>query len=47
VAVGRFGTDKAGYAELLVAGRRQEGRVWAVEGCNGIGKHIAPAGPRR
>jgi hypothetical protein len=41
VAVGRFGTDKAGYAELLVAGRRHEGRVWAVEGCNGIGKHIA------
>jgi hypothetical protein len=41
VAVGRFGTDKAGYAELLAAGRRHEDRVWAVEGCNGIGKHIA------
>lgn len=41
VAVGRFGTDKAGYAELLGSGRRNEGRVWAVEGCNGIGKHIA------
>jgi transposase len=41
VAVGRFGTDKAGYAELLAAGRRHEDRVWAVEGCNGIGEHIA------
>jgi transposase len=41
VAVGRFGTDKAGYADLLAAGRRHEDRVWAVEGCNGIGKHIA------
>jgi hypothetical protein len=39
--VGRFGTDKAGYAELFAAGRRHEDRVWAVEGCNGMGKHIA------
>jgi transposase len=41
LAAGRFGTDKTGYAELLVAGRRFPERVWAVEGCNGIGKHIA------
>ena len=41
VAVGRFGTDRAGYAELLAAGREHRDRVWAVEGCNGIGKHIA------
>lgn len=41
LAVGRFGTDKAGYADLLAAGRRYPERVWAVEGCNGIGKHIA------
>jgi transposase len=27
VAVGRFGTDKAGYAELLAARRRHEDRV--------------------
>ena len=39
--VGRFGTDKAGYAEMLAAGRRHADRVWAVEGCNGIGRHIA------
>ena len=41
LAVGRFGTDKGGYADLLAAGRRHPERVWAVEGCNGIGKHIA------
>lgn len=41
LAVGRFGTDKIGYAEMLAAGRRHPDRVWAVEGCNGIGKHIA------
>jgi transposase len=37
----RFGTDKAGYAEILTAGREFADRVWAVEGCGGIGKHIA------
>lgn len=41
LAGGRFGTDKAGYALMLAAGRRFGGRLWAVEGCNGIGKHIA------
>jgi len=41
LAVGRFGTDKAGYAEMLKEGRRFDDRVWAVEGCNGVGKHIA------
>jgi transposase len=37
----RFGTDQVGYKEMLAAGREFAGRVWAVEGCNGIGKHIA------
>ena len=41
LAVGRHGTDRAGYAEMLTAGRRFADRVWTVEGCNGIGKHIA------
>jgi hypothetical protein len=41
LATGRYGTDKAGYADMLAAGRRYADRVWAVEGCNGIGKHIA------
>ena len=40
LTVGRFGTDKA-VRDLLAAGRRHPDRVWAVEGCNGIGKHIA------
>jgi transposase len=41
LAGGRYGTDKAGYADMLRAGRRFTDRVWAVEGCNGIGRHIA------
>jgi transposase len=41
LAVGRYGTDKAGYAEMLAAGTKFPDRVWAVEGCNGIGRHIA------
>ncbi|WP_405498645.1 IS110 family transposase [Nocardia sp. NBC_00511] len=41
LAVGRYGTDKTGYAEMLTAGRKFQNRVWAVEGSNGIGRHIA------
>ncbi|WP_326943244.1 transposase [Amycolatopsis sp. NBC_01307] len=41
VTVGKFGTDQVGYAEMLLAGRRFAERVWAVEGCNGVGRHIA------
>lgn len=41
LAVGRFGTDKASYADMLAAGREYADRVWAVEDCIGIGKHIA------
>jgi transposase len=43
--LGRFGTDKAGYAAMVKAGREFADRVWAIEGCGGIGKHIgAPVG---
>src|SRR3954447_23853966 len=38
---GRFGTDREGYAAMLRYGRRWPERVWAIEGCAGIGKHIA------
>ena len=38
---GRFGTDRDGYLAMLKAGRRHKDRIWAVEGCNGIGRHIA------
>jgi transposase len=41
LAVGRYGTDKTGYADMLRAGRKYEDRLWAIEGCNGIGKHVA------
>jgi hypothetical protein len=41
LAAGRFGTDKAGYAEMLAAGRKFADRTWAAGGCHGIGKHIA------
>ncbi len=37
----RFGTDRGGYAGMLAAGREHPDRVWAVEGCNGIGRHNA------
>ncbi|WP_410644363.1 IS110 family transposase [Amycolatopsis sp. lyj-346] len=38
---GRFGTDQDGYCRMLAAGRRHPQRVWAVEGCQGIGRHLA------
>ncbi|WP_218026796.1 IS110 family transposase [Nocardia inohanensis] len=41
LVTGRYATDNAGFAEMLTAGRRFADRVWAVEGCNGIGRHLA------
>ncbi|MFI5497300.1 IS110 family transposase [Actinoplanes sp. NPDC051859] len=38
---GRFSTDHDGYKATLAAGRRHGERTWAVEGCNGIGRHVA------
>jgi transposase len=38
---GRYPTDTTGYRDMLAYGRRYTDRIWAVEGCNGIGKHIA------
>ena len=38
---GRFGTDVAGYRSMLEYLRRWPDRVWAIEGCSGIGRHIA------
>jgi hypothetical protein len=37
----RFGTDRDGFKELLRTGRRFPDRTWAIEGCNGIGRHVA------
>jgi transposase len=41
VMAGRFGTDREGYRRLLAAGRQFGQRVWAVEGCEGVGRHLA------
>ena len=41
LAQGRYGTDTDGYQQMLTAGRQFPNRVWAVEGCAGIGRHIA------
>jgi transposase len=38
---GRFGTDRSGYEAMLRYGRQRPQRVWAMEGCNGIGRHLA------
>jgi hypothetical protein len=38
---GRFGTDVAGFKAMLGYVTRWPDRVWAVEGCHGIGRHVA------
>ena len=35
---GRFGTDRDGYQALMRYARKWPDRVWAIEGCNGIGR---------
>jgi transposase len=47
LAQGRFGTDHAGYQTMLKIGQQHKDRIWAVGGCNGIGRHIAQAAGRR
>jgi hypothetical protein len=41
IGKGRFGTDRDGYQAMLAAGRKHTDRIWAVEGCSGIGRHVA------
>ena len=38
---GRYATDAAGHAAMLAEARRWPQRMWAIEGCQGIGRHIA------
>ena len=38
---GRFGTDMAGYRSMLDYLKRWPDRVCAIEGCSGIGRHVA------
>jgi transposase len=37
---GRYATDRDGYRQMLAAGRRWPDRMWAVEGAQGIGRHL-------
>ena len=37
----RFGTDVDGHRSILEYLKRWPDRVWAIEGCNGIGRHPA------
>ncbi|MGW5113776.1 IS110 family transposase [Nocardia sp. NPDC004123] len=41
LAVGRYTTDTVGYTEMLTTAQQFTDRAWAVEGCNGIGRHLA------
>jgi hypothetical protein len=41
LAQGRYSTDSEGYQQMLAAGRQFPNRRWAIEGCAGIGRHIA------
>lgn len=38
---GRYATDLAGYRAMLAYAKRFPQRTWAIEGCQGIGRHIA------
>jgi transposase len=38
---GRFGTDADGFTAMVEYVKQWPERVWAIEGCNGIGRHIA------
>lgn len=37
----RFTTDAAGFAAMMNCAKQWPQRVWAIEGCNGIGRHVA------
>jgi transposase len=41
VGGGRFGTDAAGYRAMMAYVADWPDRVWAIEGCSGIGRHVA------
>ena len=41
LGAGRFPTDQAGYQQMLAVAREHPDRVWAIEGCAGIGRHLA------
>ncbi|WP_203217909.1 IS110 family transposase [Nocardia terpenica] len=38
---GQYGTDNAGYTAMMATATQFRDRVWAIEGCNGVGRHLA------
>jgi hypothetical protein len=38
---GRYVTDLAGYRAMLKYAKQFSERTWAIEGCNGIDRHLA------
>ncbi|MEU4556537.1 transposase [Micromonospora violae] len=41
VGGGRFDTDRNGYAAMREYANQWPNRIWAIEGCQGISRHIA------
>ena len=41
LGTGRFDTDRVGYAAMVRYAQQWPNRLWAIEGCQGIGRHIA------
>jgi hypothetical protein len=41
LGTGRFDTDRGGYAAMAKYAKQWPNRVWAIEGRQGIGRHIA------
>lgn len=41
IGAGRFSTGRDGYAAMNRYAKQWRNRVWAIEGCQGIGRHIA------
>ncbi|MGW3607398.1 IS110 family transposase [Micromonospora sp. NPDC005161] len=41
IGAGRFDTGRDGYAAMKNYAKQWPHRVWAIEGCQGIGRHIA------
>src|SRR3954453_23065257 len=41
VGAGRFGTDREGHDAMRRLVKAWPDRVWAIEGCQGIGRHVA------
>src|SRR4051812_28364868 len=38
---GRYASDVAGYRAMVKYAKQFPDRTWAIEGCNGIGRHLA------